>query len=435
MAVKIFDVTTGSHADKAGIKKGETLLSINSNEIVDVLDYRFYQVNRKLTLEVEDEDKNVRTIEMTKGEYEEIGLEFETYLMDKQHSCRNKCIFCFIDQLPKGMRESLYFKDDDSRLSFLFGNYITLTNITEHEIDRIIKMHISPINVSVHTTNPELRCKMMNNRFAGDTLKYLKRFADAGITLNCQIVSCPGINDGDELVRTLTDLENLGVNMTAIVPVGLTRYRENLYPLVPYNKETAGQTIDIIEKTGDECVKKHGRRIFFPGDEFYLLAEREIPSPEFYEDFSALEDGIGMIAYLTDDVGWKLEELDADESLCHKVTIACGEGVFPYMKRIMSMINEKFPNITINTRAIKNNFFGGGVNVSGLVTGGDLIDQLRGDDLGDRLIITSSMLRFENDLFLDDVSTDDVERELGVTLVPVNNNGNDLVEAVIAGKD
>lgn len=435
MAVKIFDVITGSHADKAGIKKGETLLSINSNEIVDVLDYRFYQVNRKLTLEVADEDKNVRTIEMTKGEYEEIGLEFETYLMDKQHSCRNKCIFCFIDQLPKGMRESLYFKDDDSRLSFLFGNYITLTNITEHEIDRIIKMHISPINVSVHTTNPELRCKMMNNRFAGDTLKYLKRFADAGITLNCQIVSCPGINDGDELVRTLTDLENLGVNMTAIVPVGLTRYRENLYPLVPYNKETAGQTIDIIEKMGDECVKKHGRRIFFPGDEFYLLAEREIPSPEFYEDFSALEDGIGMIAYLTDDVGWKLEELDADESLCHNVTIACGEGVFPYMKRIMSMINEKFPNITINTRAIKNNFFGGGVNVSGLVTGGDLIDQLRGDDLGDRLIITSSMLRFENDLFLDDVSTDDVERELGVTLVPVNNNGNDLVEAVIAGKD
>jgi len=435
VAVKIFDVTTGSHADKAGIKKGETLLSINSNEIVDVLDYRFYQVNRKLTLEVEDENKNVRTIEMTKGEYEEIGLEFETYLMDKQHSCRNKCIFCFIDQLPKGMRESLYFKDDDSRLSFLFGNYITLTNITEHEIDRIIKMHISPINVSVHTTNPELRCKMMNNRFAGDTLKYLKRFADAGITLNCQIVSCPGINDGDELVRTLTDLENLGVNMTAIVPVGLTRYRENLYPLVPYNKETAGQTIDIIEKMGDECVKKHGRRIFFPGDEFYLLAEREIPSPEFYEDFSALEDGIGMIAYLTDDVGWKLEELDADESLCHKVTVACGEGVFPYMKRIMSMINEKFPNITINTRAIKNNFFGGGVNVSGLVTGGDLIDQLRGDDLGDRLIITSSMLRFENDLFLDDVSTDDVERELCVTLVPVNNNGNDLVEAVIAGKD
>ena len=435
MSTVITSVDAGSPAERAGIRAGEQLLMINHHEIVDVLDYRFFCYDPSVSLRLREADGTTRHLTIEKEEGEDLGLNFDSYLMDEPRPCSNHCLFCFVDQMPPNMRDTLYFKDDDSRLSFLFGNYITLTNITEHEIDRIIKMHISPINVSVHTTNPELRCKMMNNRFAGDTLKYLKRFADAGITLNCQIVSCPGINDGDELVRTLTDLENLGVNMTAIVPVGLTRYRENLYPLVPYNKETAGQTIDIIEKMGDECVKKHGRRIFFPGDEFYLLAEREIPSPEFYEDFSALEDGIGMIAYLTDDVGWKLEELDADESLCHKVTIACGEGVFPYMKRIMSMINEKFPNITINTRAIKNNFFGGGVNVSGLVTGGDLIDQLRDDDLGDRLIITSSMLRFENDLFLDDVSTDDVERELGVTLVPVNNNGNDLVEAVIAGKD
>ena len=434
MALYVTAVDENSPAERFGLTVGCALLAIDGHPLNDALDYQFYTTPTSFSLEVCENEQH-RTVQITKAEYEPLGCNFKTYLGDEKHSCANHCMFCFIDQLPPGMREPLYFKDDDERLSFLFGNYITLTNITEHEIDRIIKMHISPINVSVHTTNPELRCKMMNNRFAGDTLKYLKRFADAGITLNCQIVSCPGINDGDELVRTLTDLENLGVNMTAIVPVGLTRYRENLYPLVPYNKETAGQTIDIIEKMGDECVKKHGRRIFFPGDEFYLLAEREIPSPEFYEDFSALEDGIGMIAYLTDDVGWKLEELDADESLCHKVTIACGEGVFPYMKRIMSMINEKFPNITINTRAIKNNFFGGGVNVSGLVTGGDLIDQLRDDDLGDRLIITSSMLRFENDLFLDDVSTDDVERELGVTLVPVNNNGNDLVEAVIAGKD
>ena len=434
MAMKIARVEPGSEAEVLGLGPGDELLSVDENELNDSLDYDFYTDSKSFHLKARVAD-GIREWDVQRAERGPFGCDFQTYLGDQKHSCSNHCMFCFIDQLPPGMRETLYFKDDDDRLSFLFGNYITLTNITEHEIDRIIKMHISPINVSVHTTNPELRCKMMNNRFAGDTLKYLKRFADAGITLNCQIVSCPGINDGDELVRTLTDLENLGVNMTAIVPVGLTRYRENLYPLVPYNKETAGQTIDIIEKMGDECVKKHGRRIFFPGDEFYLLAEREIPSPEFYEDFSALEDGIGMIAYLTDDVGWKLEELDADESLCHKVTIACGEGVFPYMKRIMSMINEKFPNITINTRAIKNNFFGGGVNVSGLVTGGDLIDQLRDDDLGDRLIITSSMLRFENDLFLDDVSTDDVERELGVTLVPVNNNGNDLVEAVIAGKD
>ena len=431
MAVKIYNVTKDSHAEKAGIKSGETLLSINSNEIVDVLDYRFYQVNRQLSLEISD-GKNIRTVEINKGEYDEIGLEFETYLMDEQHSCRNKCIFCFIDQLPKGLRKSLYFKDDDSRLSFLFGNYITLTNITEHEIERIIKMHISPINVSVHTTNPELRCKMMNNRFAGEALKNLKRFADAGITLNCQIVACPGINDGDELLRTMRDLENLGVEMTAIVPVGLTAYRDGLYPLVPYNKETAAQTLDLIEQYGDMCKEKHGRRIFFAGDEFYILAEREIPAPEFYEDFSALEDGVGMIAYLTDDVKWALEEFENDEKPNHTVTVACGTGVYPFMKKIMAMINEKFPNITINTQPIKNNFFGGGVNVSGLVTGGDLINQLKDRNIGERLIIPSSMLRFENDLFLDDVSTDDVERERNVELVAVNNNGADLVNAIIS---
>ena len=330
------------------------------------------------------------------------------------------------------MRKSLYFKDDDSRLSFLFGNYITLTNITEHEIERIIKMHISPINVSVHTTNPELRCKMMNNRFAGESLNCLKRFADAGITLNCQIVSCPGINDGDELVRTMTDLEQLGVEMTAIVPVGLTRYRDGLYPLVPYTKETASQTLDIIEKFGDECKEKYGRRIFFAGDEFYILAERKIPEPEYYEDFSALEDGVGMIAYLADDVKWALDEFEYDESLNHTVTAACGTGVYPFMKDIMQMINEKFPNIKIHTRAIENRFFGGEINVSGLVTGGDLISQLKDKELGSKLIIPSSMLRFENDLFLDDISTNDVERELNIPLAAVNNNGKQLVQAIIS---
>lgn len=431
MAVKIYGVTSGSHAATAKIKEGEILVSINSNDIVDVLDYRFYQVNRNLLLVIEDMAGQRREVSITKGEYEEIGLEFETYLMDEQHSCRNKCIFCFIDQLPKGLRKSLYFKDDDSRLSFLFGNYITLTNITEHEIDRIIKMHISPINVSVHTTNPELRCKMMNNRFAGDALKHLKRFADAGITLNCQIVACPGINDGDELVRTLTDLEVLGVETTAIVPVGLTRFREGLFPLEAYTKQTAADTLDIIESFGNRCKQKYGRRTFFAGDEFYILAEREIPNPEFYEDFSAIEDGVGMIAYLTDDVKYALEEFDKDESLRHTVTIACGEGVYPFMKNIMSLINEKFPNIKINTKAVKNNFFGGGINVSGLVTGGDLIAQLKGTQLGDRLIIPSSMLRFENDLFLDDVSTDDVERELNIPLLAVNNNGEQLVKSII----
>lgn len=435
MAVKIFDVAVGSHAEKHGIKKGEVLLEINSNEIVDVLDYRFYQVNRNLSLKIKNQADEERIVNITKGEYDEIGLIFETYLMDEQHSCRNKCIFCFIDQLPKGLRKSLYFKDDDSRLSFLFGNYITLTNITEHEIERIIKMHISPINVSVHTTNPELRCKMMNNRFAGDVLKYLKRFADAGITLNCQIVSCPGINDGEELKRTMSDLEKLGVETTAIVPVGLTSFRAGLYPLVPYTKQTACETIDIINSFGERCKEKYGRRIFFASDEFYILAEREIPSPEFYEDFSALEDGVGMIAYLTDEVKWALEDFDSNTELSHTVSVACGTGIYPFIKNIMRLINEKFPNIKINTYAIENKFFGGGINVSGLVTGGDLISQLKDKELGKKLIIPSSMLRFENDLFLDDVSTTDVETQLKVSLGIVNNNGEQIIRAVTEAKE
>ena len=435
MAVKIYGVTANSHADRAKIKSGEILLSINGNIIEDVLDYRFYQVNRELNLEISDEIGNVRTVRIVKSEYEEIGLEFETYLMDEQKSCRNKCIFCFIDQLPKGMRESLYFKDDDSRLSFLFGNYITLTNLTQHEIDRIIKMHISPINVSVHTTNPQLRCKMMNNRFAGDALRHLESFTRAGISLNCQIVACPGINDGDELIRTFTDLESLGVNMTAVVPVGLTRYREGLFPLTEYTAETAAQTLDIIEKFGDECVKKHGRRIFYAADEFYIKAKRPIPEPDFYEGFPAVEDGVGMIACLKEEIEFAVEDCEYNDSLSYTVTMACGEAVAPYLKDMMKIITVKFPNIKINVVAVKNNFFGGGVNVSGLVTGGDLIEQLRGRELGERLFIPSSMLRFENDVFLDDVSVEDVERELGISLEAVNNNGDQLVRAVTSVKE
>lgn len=435
MAVKIYGVTADSHADRAKIKSGEILLSINGNIIEDVLDYRFYQVNRELNLEISDEIGNVRTVRIVKSEYEEIGLEFETYLMDEQKSCRNKCIFCFIDQLPKGMRESLYFKDDDSRLSFLFGNYITLTNLTQHEIDRIIKMHISPINVSVHTTNPQLRCKMMNNRFAGDALRHLESFTRAGISLNCQIVACPGINDGDELIRTLSDLENLGVNMTAVVPVGLTRYREGLFPLTEYTAETAAQTLDIIEKFGDECVKKHGRRIFYAADEFYIKAKRPIPEPDFYEGFPAVEDGVGMIACLKEEIEFAVEDCEYNDSLSYTVTMACGEAVAPYLRDMMKIISVKFPNIKINVVAINNNFFGGGVNVSGLVTGGDLIEQLRGRELGERLFIPSSMLRFENDVFLDDVSVEDVERELGISLEAVNNNGDQLVRAVTSVKE
>ncbi len=278
MSVLIKSVLRHSYADRAGIKDGETLIAINGNDIVDVLDYRFYQLNSSLELKLRDQKGEVRTVHLRKPEYEELGLDFDTYLMDKEKSCRNKCVFCFIDQLPKGLRETLYFKDDDSRLSFLFGNYVTLTNLSEHEISRIIKMHISPINVSVHTTNPELRVKMMGNRFAGDSLKILKRFADSSIVINTQIVCCPGLNDGEELKRTLRDLYDYNVNLIAVVPVGLTKFREGLYPLTPFTKEKAAETVDILEEFGEMCLKTRGKRIAYAADELYMLGPEGVPS-------------------------------------------------------------------------------------------------------------------------------------------------------------
>ncbi len=431
MSVTIKDVEPGSRASKKGVSGGDVLISINGNEIVDVLDYRFYQVNKKLELEIQKPDGKQRHIKIKKDEYEELGLEFDTYLMDKEHSCRNKCIFCFIDQLPGGMRESLYFKDDDSRLSFLFGNYITLTNLTEHEISRIIKMHISPINVSVHTTNPELRCKMMNNRFAGTSLDALRRFAEAGLSINCQIVACPGINDGDELRRTLTDLEALGVGCVAVVPVGLTRYREKLFKLTPYNAETAAQTLDIIEEYGDRFLEKYGRRTVYAADEFYIKAGRELPKPEYYEGYPALENGVGLITLQREEIEFALEELEGDGSLCHTVSVACGECPYEHFRDNLSLINEKYPNIKINVYKIKNNFFGGEIDVTGLVTGGDLIEQLSGRELGDKLLIPSCMLRFEGDIFLDDTSVDDVRRKLNINVRVTENSGEALVAEIL----
>ena len=427
MPVTIKDVEKYSGAFSKGVEPGDVLLSINGNEIVDVLDYRFYQVNKKLTLEVKKPDGKLKRIKIKKQEYEELGLEFDTYLMDKEHSCRNKCIFCFIDQLPKGMRETLYFKDDDSRLSFLFGNYITLTNLTEHEISRIIKMHISPINVSVHTTNPELRCKMMNNRFAGSSLDALRRFSEAGLSINCQIVACPGINDGEELKRSITDLEKLNVECIAVVPVGLTRYREGLYPLTPYTKETAAQTLDIIESFGDEFKRTHGRRMVYAADEFYIKAGRRLPDPDYYEGYPALENGVGLVTLLREEVGFALEDREADSSLRYTVSVVCGECAWESFKETLTQINTKFPNIKINVYKIKNNFFGGEIDVTGLVTGGDLIAQLKGKDLGEKLLVPSCMLRFEGDVFLDDVSVSDVEKELNIKVKVTDNSGEAIV--------
>ena len=431
MSVLIKSVLRHSYADRAGIKDGETLIAINGNDIVDVLDYRFYQLNSSLELKLRDQKGIVRTVHLHKPEYEELGLDFDTYLMDKEKSCRNKCVFCFIDQLPKGLRETLYFKDDDSRLSFLFGNYVTLTNLSEHEISRIIKMHISPINVSVHTTNPELRVKMMGNRFAGDSLKILKRFADSSIVINTQIVCCPGLNDGEELKRTLHDLYDYNVNLIAVVPVGLTKFREGLYPLTPFTKEKAAETVDILEEFGEMCLKTRGKRIAYAADELYIKADREIPDASFYGDFEALENGIGLIAMLKEDVLAELDFRDADRSILRTVSISCGPSAAPYLRELMERVEAQFTGVRIHVHPIVNDFFGEMINVSGLIVGSDLIRQLKNRPLGDELLISSAMLRFENDLFLDDISIDDVERELHIKVTPINNDGTMLVNAIL----
>ena len=430
MSVSISAVTEGSSAQRAGIKGGDTLLKINGNEIVDVLDYRFYQLEKELMVEYSSEGE-IKTVSIRKPEYDELGLEFETYLMDKEHSCRNKCIFCFIDQMPKGMRETLYFKDDDSRLSFLFGNYITLTNLTQHEIDRIIKMHISPVNISVHTTNPELRCMMMNNRFAGESLDIMRKFAENGIVINCQLVICPGINDGEELKRSLRDLTELEVNSVAVVPVGLTDHREGLYPLTPFTKESAEEVLDICEAFGDECVEKFSRRIIFAADELYIKAERELPDSDYYEDYSCLENGVGLITLQREEFTFALEDTEGDKELKRRKTIACGVSVAPYLRELCEMLREKFPFVCVNVVPIVNDFFGHMINVSGLIVGQDLISQLKKAEIGEEILIPRCMLRQGEDVFLDDVTLQEATDALGVTVTPVENSGEDLLRALI----
>lgn len=436
MSVIIKSVEKGSPAYKAGIKSGDNLVSIDGNEIMDVLDYRFYQDNERLTVEFINSSGKTKTARIKKDEYEELGLEFETYLMDKKHSCRNKCVFCFIDQLPKGLRESLYFKDDDSRLSFLFGNYITLTNITEHEVERIIKMHISPINISVHTTNPDLRVKMMANKNAGKALQIIDRFNSAGIKLNCQLVLCPGYNDGEELERTLSDLSRLeNAECIAAVPVGLTAYREGLAEIEPFNKQTAGAVLDIIDKYGDICLTKYGQRRIYGADEFYLLAEREIPEADYYGDFLQLENGVGLWSLLRSEALDALNDCDYKLEDERSISLVTGEAAYPLIKMIADKCMGKNPLLRARVFPIKNNFFGGKINVSGLVTATDIEAQLKNEDLGEELLIPSVMLRAEGDMFLDSVTVDELSKCLGVRITPVNNDGYELVDAILGIKE
>ena len=409
---------------------GDAVIAINGNKIIDVLDYKFFAYDSRLKVLLRRPDGSEYEVAVRKSEGGDLGLEFESYLMDTPRSCANNCVFCFIDQLPKGMRRTMYFKDDDARLSFLLGNYITLTNLSKREIERIIALHISPINVSVHTTNPALRCKMLQNPRAGESIETMRRFAAAGIVMNCQIVCCPGLNDGEELLRSMRDLEEMypGVHSVSIVPVGLTRYREGLYPLTPFTEELAGETIDMVTAFGDECLKRHGTRIFFCGDELYIKAERELPPDEFYEEHTQLENGVGMIRLLETEFRSALMLSDEPDGV--PFSIATGVSAAPYFDKLLGMAKEKYGTIKGQVYAIENDFFGRSINVTGLITGQDLIRQLKGRELGERLLISQNMLRREEMDFLDDVTLEQASKELGVPIYPIEQDGFALWDAM-----
>ena len=421
--VRITDVMPRSRAEKAGIKPEDILVSINGKEIRDVLDYRFYLAEKKVKIALTRNGQAFETV-IIKKEYDDIGLEFETPLMDKKRSCQNKCVFCFIDQLPKGMRETLYFKDDDSRLSFLHGNYVTLTNMQETDIDRIIEMHISPVNVSVHTTNPELRCKMMHNKRAGEVLSYLRKFADAGINICAQIVLCKGINDGSELDRTLHDLMELrpAIQSVAIVPSGLTKFREGLYPLEGFTKEDARSVISQINTYGNWCLSQFGTRLFFPADEFYIKAELPLPSDEFYEDYSQIENGVGMLTDMQTCIDIELEDTSPYSDFCAPrcVSIVTGYAAYEHILSISKKLENAFSGLKINVYKIKNNFFGDSITVAGLLTSADIYEQLKDKDLGDALLIPSVALRADGEVFLDDVTPDELSEKLSIKILPTS---------------
>ncbi len=433
--VKIEAVLKRSRADKAGIRAGDVLLSINGREINDVLDYRFYLAESKVKLSVMREGKELE-FKINKKEYDDIGLDFETPLMDKKHSCENKCVFCFIDQLPKGLRESLYFKDDDSRLSFLHGNYITLTNLHDKDIDRIIEMHISPVNVSVHTTNSELRVRMMHNKRAGEVLSYLDRLSEAGIALCCQIVLCKGLNDGEELERTMRELEKLypAMQSTSVVPAGLTKFRDKLYPLQSFTSEECADIINQVNTMGDVCFEKYGTRLFYPADELYIKAGMKLPDDEFYEEYSQIENGVGMITELKTEVEGELDYLNEytdGNSFQREISVATGYAAYEHICTLCSEIEKRTEGIKINVYKIKNNFFGEEITVAGLLTAADIFEQLKNAVLGDELLIPSAALRAEGDLFLDGMTPEELSAKLGVKIRAVDNRGDDFIRAVL----
>ena len=430
----ISKVYKDSIADELGIEVGDLLISINGEPIHDIIEYRFLLSDEYLEVEIQKQNREVYIYEIEKDYDDDLGIEFTNPIIDKAKSCRNKCVFCFIDQLPKGMRETLYFKDDDSRLSFLQGNFVTLTNMSEEDINNIIKYRISPINISVHTTNPELRKTMIKNKFAGNLYSIMERLAEAQIQMNCQIVLCPGYNDKEELERTVSDLTKLYpyVNSAAAVPVGITKHREHLPNLEIFNEKTAGETIDQVDKLQKKYLKELGTRFIFLSDEFYIMANRKLLDYDEYEGFIQFENGVGMISKFEREIKDYLENLSEDhKSKIKKVSIATGHSAYEFMCEMAKCIMEKCPNVQIDVYKIINNFFGDTITVSGLVTATDIIDQLKDKNLGETLYIPRGMLKADEEIFLDNITLENLSDIMGLEVVPCLNEGKDFIDKIL----
>lgn len=430
----ISKVYKGSIAEEVGIEVGDLLISINDQEIHDIIEYKFLMSDEYIELEIQKINGQIYVYEIEKDYDDDLGIEFTNPIIDKAKSCRNKCVFCFIDQLPEGMRETLYFKDDDSRLSFLQGNFVTLTNMSEDDINNIIRYRISPINISVHTTNPELRQKMIHNRFAGKLYETMKRLSDAGIQMNCQIVLCPGYNDKEELTRTISDLEKLypQVNSVAIVPVGITKHRSHLPNLEIFNESTARETINQINELQKNYLEKIGTRFAFLSDEFYIIANEELLKYDEYEGFIQFENGVGMISKLEREIQDYLESLPNDYiTRSKKVSIATGHSAYEFIKDMAKLIMSKFNNVEINVYKIVNNFFGETITVSGLITATDIMEQLKNENLGETLYIPRAMLKADEEIFLDNITLEEIQNKMNIEVVPCENEGIDFIDKIL----
>lgn len=427
---KILGVDDNSIAWEAGLAPGDFVISINRKPLKDIFDYHYSMSNRRIRLKIRKANGNIEKLSIYKEEYEDIGLKFKDDLIDGQKSCTNKCIFCFIDQLPTGMRETLYYKDDDARLSMLHGNYVTLTNTSMDELKRLARLHLSPINISVHTTNPKLRVRMMNNKFAGDIMDKILFLANKRIKMNCQIVLVRNYNDSDELERTISELEAFypHINSLSVVPVGITKFRQHLCELIPYDKESSIEVIKQVEVYQKSYREKHGVNFVYAADEFYVMAGMNVPEPKEYDGYPQIENGVGLIASFEEEVVSALESEIYDIKEERNITIITGVAAYGFIKRISAMIEEKIENINIKVHRVKNNFFGETVTVAGLITGNDIINSMRGVEPPDEIIFPRVMLKADEDVFLDNITPMEIEEMLGVKVTPVNVSGFEFID-------